>query len=54
MAADIGKVKLDAPKGTGIVGGILYVSDITVVRNGSRGLLWLEPMVEVEAPSRCL
>jgi len=26
------KVKLDAPKGTGIAGGILYVSDITVVR----------------------
>jgi len=26
------KVKLDAPKGTGISGGILYVSDITVVR----------------------
>ena len=28
----VGKVKLDAPKGTGIAGGILYVSDITVVR----------------------
>ncbi len=27
-----GKVKLDAPKGTGIAGGVLYVSDITVVR----------------------
>ena len=24
--------------------------DIKVVRNGSRGLLWLEPMVEVVAP----
>ncbi|MEO7034908.1 MAG: hypothetical protein ABI548_13450 [Polyangiaceae bacterium] len=27
-----GKVKLDAPKGTGIAGGILYVADISVVR----------------------
>ena len=24
--------------------------DVTVVRNGSRGLLWLEPLVEVETP----
>jgi len=24
--------------------------DITIVRNGSRGLLWLEPMIEVEVP----
>ena len=23
-------------------------ADITIVRNGSRGLYWLEPMVEVE------
>jgi hypothetical protein len=27
-----GKTKLDAPKGTGIYGGVLYVSDITFVR----------------------
>jgi len=27
-----GKVKLDAPKGSAIVGGVLYVADITVVR----------------------
>lgn len=27
-----GKTKLDAPKGTGIYNGVLYVSDITVVR----------------------
>jgi len=32
IAAGVGKVKLDAPKGTGISGGVLYVSDITVVR----------------------
>ncbi|HTR87192.1 MAG TPA: NADH-quinone oxidoreductase subunit NuoF [Reyranella sp.] len=25
--------------------------DVTIVRNGSRGLLWLEPMVEVETPA---
>jgi formate dehydrogenase iron-sulfur subunit len=25
--------------------------DVTVVRNGSRGMLWLEPLVEVETPS---
>jgi hypothetical protein len=27
-----GKIKLDAPKGSGILGGVLYVTDITVVR----------------------
>jgi hypothetical protein len=32
IAGGVGKVKLDAPKGTGIFGGILYVADITVVR----------------------
>jgi sugar lactone lactonase YvrE len=32
IAGGVDKVKLDAPKGTGIAGGILYVSDITVVR----------------------
>ena len=26
-------------------------ADITIVRNGSRGLYWLEPMVEVETPA---
>ena len=25
-------------------------ADITLVRNGSRGMLWLEPLVEVETP----
>ncbi|MEQ1883861.1 MAG: NADH-quinone oxidoreductase subunit NuoF [Bryobacteraceae bacterium] len=25
--------------------------DVTVVRNGSRGMLWLEPLVEVETPA---
>ena len=25
-------------------------SDVEIVRNGSRGLYWLEPMVEVETP----
>ncbi|MEP7050306.1 MAG: hypothetical protein ABJB12_08145 [Pseudomonadota bacterium] len=32
IAGGVGKVKLDAPKGTGISAGILYVADITVVR----------------------
>ena len=32
IAGGVGKVKLDAPKGTGISGGVLYVSDITAVR----------------------
>jgi sugar lactone lactonase YvrE len=32
IAGGVNKVKLDAPKGTGISGGILYVADITVVR----------------------
>ena len=32
IAGGIKKVKLDAPKGMGIAGGILYVADITVVR----------------------
>ena len=26
--------------------------DAQVVRNGSRGLFWLEPLVEVETPAR--
>jgi formate dehydrogenase iron-sulfur subunit len=26
------------------------LSDVTVVRNGSRGMFWLEPLVEVETP----
>ena len=25
--------------------------DVTVVRNGSRGMFWLEPLVEVETPA---
>ena len=32
IAGGMGKVKLDAPKGTGISGGVLYVADISVVR----------------------
>lgn len=32
IAGGVGKVKLDAPKGTGVSAGILYVADITVVR----------------------
>jgi len=32
IAGGVGKVKLDAPKGTGIYAGVLYVSDIAVVR----------------------
>jgi len=32
IAGGVGKVKLDAPKGSGISGGVLYVSDISVVR----------------------
>lgn len=32
IAGGVGKTKLDAPKGTGISGGVLYVSDISVVR----------------------
>ncbi len=32
IAGGVAKVKLDAPKGTGIVDGVLYVADITVVR----------------------
>jgi hypothetical protein len=32
IAGGVGKVKLDAPKGTGISAGILYVADINVVR----------------------
>jgi hypothetical protein len=32
IAGGVDKAKLDAPKGTGIAGGILYVSDISVVR----------------------
>jgi hypothetical protein len=32
IAGGVKKVKLDAPKGMGITGGILYVADITVVR----------------------
>jgi hypothetical protein len=32
IAGGVNKVKLDAPKGTGIFAGVLYVSDITVVR----------------------
>ncbi len=27
---------------------VAYGADVTVVRNGSRGMLWLEPLVEVE------
>ena len=25
-------------------------ADITIIRNGSRGLFWIEPMIEVETP----
>ncbi|HEY4157639.1 MAG TPA: hypothetical protein VGM29_06060 [Polyangiaceae bacterium] len=32
IAGGVGKVKLDAPKGSGIAGGVFYVTDITVVR----------------------
>lgn len=32
IAGGLGKVKLDAPKGSGISGGVLYVADISVVR----------------------
>ena len=32
IAGGVDKVKLDAPKGTGIFGGVLYVADISVVR----------------------
>jgi hypothetical protein len=32
IAGGVKKAKLDAPKGMGITGGILYVADITVVR----------------------
>jgi hypothetical protein len=32
IAGGVGKVKLDAPKGSGISGGVLYVTDISVVR----------------------
>lgn len=32
IAGGVGKTKLDAPKGSGISGGVLYVSDISVVR----------------------
>ena len=32
IAGGVAKVKLDAPKGTGISSGVLYVADISVVR----------------------
>ncbi len=32
IAGGVGKTKLDAPKGTGISAGVLYVADISVVR----------------------
>lgn len=32
IAGGVGKIKLDAPKGSGISGGVLYVTDISVVR----------------------
>lgn len=32
IAGGVGKVKLDAPKGSGISGGVLYVADISIVR----------------------
>jgi hypothetical protein len=32
IAGGVNQVKLDAPKGSGISGGVLYVTDITVVR----------------------
>ena len=32
IAGGVSKVKLDAPKGSGISGGVLYISDISVVR----------------------
>ncbi len=32
IAGGVGKIKLDAPKGSGISGGVLYVADISVVR----------------------
>lgn len=32
IAGGVGQIKLDAPKGSGISGGVLYVADISVVR----------------------
>jgi formate dehydrogenase iron-sulfur subunit len=34
-----------------VADAIAKIPDVTVVRNGSRGLAWLEPMVEVEVAS---
>ena len=34
--------------GAGDVAAALSASGVTVRRNGSRGMLWLEPLVEVE------
>ena len=28
-----------------------YATDLNIVRNGSRGLYWLEPLVEVNTPN---
>ena len=30
---------------------LTHTPDVTLVRNGSRGMVWLEPLAEVETPS---
>ncbi|MEO7069294.1 MAG: formate dehydrogenase, partial [Nostocoides sp.] len=34
----------------GVAQALAANDDVTVVRTGSRGMLWLEPLVEVETP----
>ena len=34
-----------------LAAAIERLADVKVVRNGSRGLLWLEPLVEVQTPA---
>jgi formate dehydrogenase iron-sulfur subunit len=40
-ADDVAKAFVEATKG----------QDVTIVRTGSRGMLWMEPLVEVETPA---
>jgi len=52
VPADSAAVALDADEVAAAIGKEIVTRnlDATIVRNGSRGLLWLEPMVEVETP----
>lgn len=50
VSQDSAAVALGADDVANTLAALTPNSDVTLVRNGSRGMFWLEPMVEVETP----